>query len=108
MGLKAITPAVLQQMVRDRPVSLFDVNAQHSWSKARVPGARRIDHARFSEVDLPVDRRAALVFYCSNPLCSKAPLAARRAERMGYLDVRVMPAGISGWIASGLPVESGD
>ncbi len=108
MGLKTISPAALQQMVKDAPVSIFDVNARDSWSKARVPGARPVDHVRFSEVDLPGDRSATLVFYCSNPLCAKAPLAARRAERMGFLDVRVLSAGISGWIACGQPVESGD
>jgi len=48
------------------------------------------------------------VFYCSGPLCRKAPLAARRAKGFGYTDVRVMSAGISGWMAARLPTESGD
>ena len=56
--------------------------------------------------DLPADRTAPLVFYCSNFLCRKAPNAARRAKAMGFTNVRVMSAGISGWISAGLPTES--
>ncbi|MCY7354010.1 MAG: hypothetical protein LH470_02820 [Lysobacter sp.] len=39
-------------------------------------------------------------------MCSKAPLAARRAKAMGYTRVRVMSAGIQGWMDAKLPVES--
>jgi rhodanese-related sulfurtransferase len=48
-----------------------------------------------------------LVFYCSNPLCRKAPTAALRARKLGYENVRVMSAGINGWMSAQLPVESG-
>jgi rhodanese-related sulfurtransferase len=108
MGLKTIAPKALQQLIDQQQVSVYDVNAQHSWARARVPGARLTDHARFSADELPADRQAELVFYCSNPLCRKAPLAARRALSMGYRNVRVMAAGISGWISARLPVESGE
>ena len=51
---------------------------------------------------------ATLVFYCSNPMCSKAPNAARRAQGWGYRNVRVMAAGIRGWLSAALPTESGE
>jgi len=41
-------------------------------------------------------------------MCRKAPNAARRAKKMGYANVTVMSAGISGWLASKLPSESGE
>jgi rhodanese-related sulfurtransferase len=108
MGLKTISPRDLHPLVRDRQVTTFDVNSRQSWMDAHVPGARHIDPIEFQERDLPTDRHAALVFYCSNPLCRKAPNAARRAKKMGYDDVRVMSAGISGWLAADLPTESGE
>jgi hypothetical protein len=40
-------------------------------------------------------------------MCRKAPNAARRAKKMGYTNVRVLSAGISGWLADSLPTESG-
>ena len=107
MGIRTISPAALQQRMLEGEVTVLDVNAPGSWTKARVPGAINLDAAGFRDNDLPRDRSATLVFYCSNPMCRRAPIAARRARQMGYDDVRVMPAGISGWLERGLPVGSG-
>jgi rhodanese-related sulfurtransferase len=109
MGLKTISPDGLNQLVQNpEHVLVIGVNSRQSWLKARVPGARNLDPAAYQESDLPPDKNAVLVFYCSNPLCRKAPHAARRAKTMGYSNVRVMSAGISGWLATKLPTESGE
>lgn len=108
MGLPTISPRDLHRRMQTEPLVPIDVNMRLSWLSARVPGARHLDPATFEANDLPPDREAALVFYCSNPLCRKAPNAARRALRMGYRNVRVMSAGISGWQRAALPVESGE
>lgn len=108
MGLKTISPGDLHRLTQHPgQVSIFDVNSQQSWMKAHVPGARNLDPTAYADSDLPSDKNAAVVFYCSNPMCRKAPNAARRAEKIGYRDVRVMSAGISGWLAAKLPTESG-
>jgi rhodanese-related sulfurtransferase len=108
MGLKSISPAVLHQMVQERqPVTVIDVNSPQGWMKAHVPGALNLDPANYNDSDLPKDKDSGLVFYCSNPMCRKAPNAARRAKDMGYGNVKVMSAGISGWLAAKLPTESG-
>ncbi len=88
-------------------IAIFDVNSRDSWREARIPGARHLDPETFLESDLPAERDHALVFYCSNPFCRKAPRAARRARTMGYGEVQVLSAGIKGWLAAGLPAESG-
>src|SRR5687767_10833652 len=109
MGLKTISPDALQQLTRNPgQVSVIDVNSRESWLKARVPGATNLDPAAFKDNDLPPDKDAVLVFYCSNPMCRKAPNAARRAKTMGYKNVEIMSAGISGWLAAKLPTESGE
>ena len=108
MGLKTISPAELQARLREQGVAVIDVNSRRSWAHARVPGARHLDPIEYAETDLPQARDSSLVFYCSNPMCRKAPNAARRAKKMGYTDVRVMSAGISGWLDAGLPTESGE
>ncbi len=108
MGLKTVSPDRLHQMVQTpEPVTVVDVNSRSSWMNARVPGAANLDPADYKESDLPSDKDAVLVFYCSNPMCRKAPGAARRAKKMGYSNVHVMSAGISGWLAAKLPTESG-
>jgi rhodanese-related sulfurtransferase len=109
MGLKTISPGDLHQLTQDtKHVSVFDVNSRQSWIKAHVPGATHLDPAAYKDSDLPPDKNAALVFYCSNPMCRKAPNVARRAEKSGYNNVQVMSAGISGWLAARLPTESGE
>jgi rhodanese-related sulfurtransferase len=107
MGLESISPDALHRMMQAQPVTVFDVNSPQSWMQARVPGARNLDPANFNDTDLPQDKQSSLVFYCSNPLCRKAPNAARRAKKMGYGKVKVMSAGISGWLAARLPTEGG-
>jgi len=108
MGLRTISPGELLALAQDAQVTVFDVNPFSSWQRAHVPGARPLDPAHVERDTLPAARDAQLVFYCSNPLCRKAPLAARRARELGYPNVRVMSAGIQGWLAAGLPIESGE
>jgi len=107
MGLNTVDPTTLRRRMQSERIAIFDVNSRGSWSEARIPGARHLDPDAFLESDLPIERDHALVFYCSNPLCRKAPRAARRAEKMGYREVQVLSAGITGWLAAGLPAESG-
>lgn len=107
MGLKSISPAGLRQLMQSGPVSVIDVNSRHSWLTARVPGAIHLDPIGYGDGDLPADKDAVLVFYCSSAMCRKAPNAARRAKRMGYGNVQVMSAGIAGWLGGALPTESG-
>jgi rhodanese-related sulfurtransferase len=108
MGLNSISPGKLQQLMQQQPVSVLDVNSRQSWLAARVPGALPLDPMGYGESDLPADRDSTLVFHCSNFLCRKAPNAARRAKEMGYRNIYVMSAGISGWVGASLPTESGE
>jgi rhodanese-related sulfurtransferase len=107
MGLKTVSPRELHELVRSKAVTPVDVNPRRRWLAARVPGALNLDPASYRDADLPADRDSPLVFYCSAHLCIKAPLAARRAIGMGYRNVRVMSAGIAGWLGADLPTESG-
>ncbi len=106
MGLDTISPGELQRLLVEDRASAIDVNSPQSWAQAHVPGAVNLDPAAYA-ADLPGDRERLLVFYCSNAWCRKAPNAARRATSLGYANVRVMAAGIKGWLGANLPVESG-
>ena len=105
LGLRTISPRALEARLGE--VTVVDVNAPASWFAARVPGARSLDPDAFATGDLPAAKDATLVFYCSNPLCRKAPRAAKRALAMGYRDVLVLSAGIKGWKGAGFATESG-
>lgn len=101
-----MSPKELARRLDREPLALFDTNSKGSWERAHLPGARPLDPTRFGPEDLPADRAASIVFYCSGPLCRKAPLAARRARDLGYTNAVVLSAGISGWIDAGLPTET--
>jgi rhodanese-related sulfurtransferase len=107
MGLKTVSPERVRQLIEGGQATVIDVNDPQRWATAHVPGARNLPPTGFSESDLPPDKNALLVFYCSNPLCRKAPNAARRAKQMGYGNVHVMSAGITGWLDARMPTEQG-
>lgn len=107
MGLATISPRELSGLVEADRAAVFDVNPRSSWERAHVPGARHLDPEGFERDELPSNTDAELIFYCSNPWCRKAPLAARRARDMGFQGIRVMSAGIKGWLDAGLPTEPG-
>jgi len=106
-GVTSIAPRDLHELMQREPVVIIDVNVHRSWSAARVPGARLLDPVHFDASDLPGDKNARIVFYCSNFLCRKAPTAARHATTLGFTRAQVMSAGIKGWIDASLPTESG-
>jgi len=109
MGLKTISPDGLHQLMQQPArVAVIDVNSRQSWMKAHVPGAINLDPIAYKDAELPDDKNAMLVFYCSNPMCMKAPNAARRAKKVGHSNVHVLSAGISGWLAAKLPTESAE
>ena len=106
MGLKVVSPRDVQLLLQGGRALAIDVNSRHVGRHVRVPGALALDFADFTSGELPEDRDRTLVFYCSNPFCRKAPSAAKRAAKMGWTDVRVMSAGITGWMDAGLPTDS--
>ncbi len=105
MGLTSATCTEVSTMLDQPDTVIIDVNARDRWERAHVPGAVHLDHATLCKKDLPLRRQTRLVFYCSGPMCRKAPLAARRAKALGYPNVRVMVAGIAGWLDARLPTE---
>ena len=104
-GLKSVSPRALQFRLSNGALTVFDLNARGHWQAAHVPGAKHLA-VDFSAADLPAGKSTPLVFYCSNPMCRKAPSAARRARQMGFVDVEVMSAGIAGWLSAGLATEA--
>jgi rhodanese-related sulfurtransferase len=107
MGLKTVSPSTLAKLTHDGAVTVVDVNSRESFTAAHVPGAVNLDPETYAEQDLPANRDTELVFYCSNSMCRKAPNAAKRAKKMGYRNVKVMSAGIKGWVGANLPTDGG-
>ena len=95
------------ELIEDRRAVLFDANPRPRWASGHLPGALNVDPGEFGEDDLPRNRNAMLVFYCSDPTCGASRHAAKKALKLGFAHVFTMPAGIRGWISAGMPVEAG-
>lgn len=102
-----LTVEEVAELIEDRRAVLLDANPRRRWASGHLPGAINVDPAEFSERDLPHDRNAMLVFYCSDPDRAASRHGARRALKLGFAHVFIMPAGVRGWMAAGKPVEAG-
>jgi len=46
---------------------VFDNNGESRWKRSHVPGSRNLNPSAITASDLPSDKTATLVFYCSGP-----------------------------------------
>jgi rhodanese-related sulfurtransferase len=105
LGLRTLSVEEVERLLEQSQAVVIDTNHAHAWAQGHVPGAMNLDPGEYTETDLPSDKNATLVFYCAGPVCPMAPGAAKRAIKMGYRNVFVMPEGISGWIEKQKPLE---
>lgn len=87
-------------------LAVYDANDRETFDAGHVPGATWVHYDSVTAADLPSDTAAPVVFYCGGPTCGAAPAAAETAISLGYTNVAVMRAGISGWREAGQPVEA--
>lgn len=97
----------LKKAISDGKVAVIDVNGSSSFTKGHVPGA--IDFAS-SQADLasklPADKSTLVVAYCGGPSCSAYKAGAKKAEELGYTNIKHLSAGISGWKSAGEKLEA--
>jgi rhodanese-related sulfurtransferase len=46
---------------------VFDNNGHGRWARSHVPGAKHLNAYNYDASELPADKTATLVFYCSGP-----------------------------------------
>lgn len=95
----------VEGFIADGSRTIVDVNSNERYVEGHVPGAVHLDKTNLA-AELPADKSAALVFYCGGPSCQAAPNAARAAASLGYQNVAVLSAGISGWAEAGKALET--
>jgi rhodanese-related sulfurtransferase len=88
-----------------RDIYIFDVNPAWMYQQHHIPDAFNIG-VYFSESSIPQDKEAMLIFYSHNAQCRNSSLAARHALKMGYNNIWIMKAGITGWMYNNFPVAS--
>jgi len=68
-----------------------------------IPTAVSIPDSEFDKKTglLPKDKNTTLVFYCEGPECKLSHNSARKAEKLGYKNVKVFPGGYPEWVKAG-------
>lgn len=95
----------LERQLADGACVPVDANGPPTRKKLGViPGAVLLsDYEAFALSELPADKTKRLIFYCANEYCDASHEAAKRARVAGYSDVKVLPAGIAGWVKAQKP-----
>lgn len=73
---------------------------QVKYDKGHIPMAVSIPDSRFDKMtdQLPGDKEALLIFYCGGLACKLSHKSARKAEALGYTNVKVFAEGFPGWM----------
>jgi rhodanese-related sulfurtransferase len=86
---------------------LIDVRSPECFSRAHVPGAINIPHAKIIGSRMAAHAPdTLLVVYCAGPHCNGAQRAAIRLARLN-LPVKIMAGGMTGWCDEGFAITSG-
>lgn len=101
-----ISIAEMESIIESKKAIILDVNGSKYFAKGHLPGA--IDF-RANEENLPAvlgdDKEQLIVVYCGSPSCEAYLAAAAAVQQLGFMNVKHLPAGISGWITAGKPTD---
>lgn len=85
-------------------VMLIDARpAGRKFNPGHIFGAINIPDDKFEQMkdQLPQDKSQLLVYYCEGPECLLSHNSARKAEALGYTNVKVYTNGYPEWVAKG-------
>lgn len=77
--------------------------AARQYDPGHIPGAINIPDSQFDKLvdKLPADKASLLLFYCGGLECMLSHNSAFKAEKLGYTNIKVYPAGSPDWKAKG-------
>jgi rhodanese-related sulfurtransferase len=81
--------------------------AARQYDPGHIPGAINIPDSQFDKLvdKLPADKATLLLFYCGGLECMLSHNSAFKAEKLGYTNIKVYPAGSPDWKAKGAPMS---
>lgn len=72
---------------------------KRKYDKGHIPAALSIPHRKFDKhvAALPQDKTTPLVFYCGGLKCTLSSKSAKKAQALGYSNVKVYAVGFPAW-----------
>jgi rhodanese-related sulfurtransferase len=98
-------------LVEQGPASntvLIDSRPLPRFQEGTIPGAINLPYPAFDKLTdrLPKEKNKAIVFFCQGVTCMMSPNSLRKAEAMGYTNVKVFPGGVPEWLEKNVGVIS--
>jgi rhodanese-related sulfurtransferase len=109
---KLIGYAEIEKLVAMGPdkggYTLIDSRPLPRFQEGTIPGSINLPYPQFDKFldRLPKDKNALLIFYCQGVTCMMSPSSLRRAEAMGYTNVKVYREGWPEWTEKNVGVMS--
>ncbi len=78
---------------------LVDCRPAPRFQEGNIPTAVNLPFPAFDKLvdKLPKDKAALIVYYCSGKTCNMSPGSFRKAQALGYTNVKVFVDGMPGW-----------
>lgn len=97
---------VAQHAILPKPDGVLIIDSRptaRKYDPGHIPTAINIPDTQFDKHvnKLPEDKATLLIFYCDGVECMLSHKSAFKAEKLGYTNVRVYPAGYPDWLANG-------
>jgi rhodanese-related sulfurtransferase len=106
--VKDITIPELKSAISAKQVTLLDANGTKTWNAGHIPGAIDFKASQDKLASLlPKDKAALVVAYCGGPQCMAYKATVEAVRKLGYTNIKHLPAGISGWTKAGEPTDKG-
>jgi rhodanese-related sulfurtransferase len=99
VGIDFVKPYII--IPKPDNVLLIDSRPKEAkYDKGHIPTAINIPDTSFDKMTglLPQDKKALLIFYCEGPECKLSHKSAKKAEALGYTQVKVYADGYPGWM----------
>ena len=99
VGIDFVKPHII--IPKPENVLLIDSRPKEAkYDKGHIPTAINIPDTHFEKMTnlLPPDKKTLLIFYCEGPECKLSHKSAKKAEALGYTQVKVYADGYPGWV----------
>jgi rhodanese-related sulfurtransferase len=98
--------ALVEQGPAKSNAVLIDSRPLPRFQEGTIPGAINLPYPAFDKFTdrLPKEKNKLIVFFCQGITCMMSPNSLRRAEGMGYTNVRVYPEGAPEWLEKNVGV----
>jgi len=106
-GYRALTPALLTQLINRENALVVDVSPLNDFEKGHIVGSRNVVMSQFDPENktLAKAQELPIALVCRNGMVSAQ--AAKRLVKAGFKRVHWLDGGIGAWQAADLPLARG-